>query len=356
MMQRSYMVVDPRRDHSFRVPRPDLTVKIGTPNTCNDCHADRDARWAGKAFFEWYGKRERPHYAEALHAARERLPGAGDMLARLARDPNTPAIVRATAVRQLSGYLSPAMVPVLKQAVNDTDPQVREAVTAAVLPLEPAQRFGVIEPLLADPVRAVRIEAGRALAEVPAHTLQPGQLAVRDRAVGEYRAAQRVNADRPEAWLNLGNLAFATGSLDEAERCFRTALELDPRWEPAYANLADLLRAAGRDGEGEKLLREGIRQIPGAAGLHHALGLLEVRRKNMPAALASLKRAAKLDPRNSRYGYVYAVALMEVGRRADALAVAETALTSAPNDRALEQLRAQLKSPSGGPRAAGPMP
>lgn len=341
MMQRSYMVVDPRRDHSFRAPRPDLSVKLGTPNTCNDCHADRDTRWAEAAFFEWYGRKDRPHYAEAFHAARHRLSGAGDALARLVREPGTPDVVRATAVAHLAGYLSPSLLPVLKQAVNDADPQVREAAIIAAMTLEPAQRLSVIESLLADPVRTVRIEAGRALAAVPEQTLKPEQRAARDQAVEEYREAQRVNADRPEAWLNLGNLEYETGNPAQAERDFRAALELDPVWEPAYANLADLLRATGRDVEGEKLLRDGIKRLPNAAALHHALGLLEVRRKNMSAALVSLKRAGELD---ARYGYVYAVALMETGRAGDALAVAEAALARVPGDRALEQLRTHLRS------------
>ena len=40
----TYMVIDPRHDHSLRVPRPDLSVEFGTPNPCTGCHTDRDAR------------------------------------------------------------------------------------------------------------------------------------------------------------------------------------------------------------------------------------------------------------------------------------------------------------------------
>src|SRR5262249_20419326 len=41
MPAKTYMGIDQRRDHSFRIPRPDLTVSIGVPNTCNQCHSDR---------------------------------------------------------------------------------------------------------------------------------------------------------------------------------------------------------------------------------------------------------------------------------------------------------------------------
>jgi hypothetical protein len=55
MPTRTYMVVDIRHDHSFRIPRPDLSVKLGTPNACNDCHRDKPATWAAAAIETWHG-------------------------------------------------------------------------------------------------------------------------------------------------------------------------------------------------------------------------------------------------------------------------------------------------------------
>jgi hypothetical protein len=72
MPAKNYMVVHDRRDHSMRVPRPDLSVSIGTPNACNQCHTGRSAEWAAKAVAEWYpnGRQTTPHYGTALHAGR----------------------------------------------------------------------------------------------------------------------------------------------------------------------------------------------------------------------------------------------------------------------------------------------
>jgi hypothetical protein len=53
MPAKTYMVVDPRRDHSFRVPRPDLSESIGVPNACNSCHADETAAWAAAQIDAW---------------------------------------------------------------------------------------------------------------------------------------------------------------------------------------------------------------------------------------------------------------------------------------------------------------
>src|SRR6185369_12370221 len=67
----TYMVIDPRRDHSLRVPRPDLSVSLDTPNACNGCHTDRDARWAAANVSGWYGHEPEGYqrFADAFSAA-----------------------------------------------------------------------------------------------------------------------------------------------------------------------------------------------------------------------------------------------------------------------------------------------
>jgi predicted CXXCH cytochrome family protein len=54
MPPRDYMVVDPRHDHSMRIPRPDLSVELGTPNACNRCHEDKSIQWAADQVDAWY--------------------------------------------------------------------------------------------------------------------------------------------------------------------------------------------------------------------------------------------------------------------------------------------------------------
>ena len=99
----TYMVVDPRRDHSFRLPRPDLSEALDAPDACTRCHADRSNDWAAEAAAKGWGagRPPRPHYGTALKAGRDGLPDAGARLTALARDPAQPAIVRATALSAL---------------------------------------------------------------------------------------------------------------------------------------------------------------------------------------------------------------------------------------------------------------
>src|SRR5690606_10264449 len=99
MPERTYMVVDPRRDHSFQLPRPDLTVEIGIPNVCNRCHTDETAEWAAEKIVSWYGpdRLYEPHFALAFHAGRQHEPGADQDLIDILEDTSRAGIVRATA-------------------------------------------------------------------------------------------------------------------------------------------------------------------------------------------------------------------------------------------------------------------
>jgi tetratricopeptide (TPR) repeat protein len=210
---------------------------------------------------------------------------------------------------------------------------VRAAAATALEDAEPARRVELLAPLLDDPVRAVRMEAARALAGVPADRMTVAERTALDRGLAEYVAAERFNADRPESHLNLGLLYAARRRPADAEAAFRAALEVDPRFVPAAVNLANLYRATGRDADGERVLREALARDPRSAPAHHALGLLLVRRKRMAEALPELEKAARLAPGSARYGYVYAVALDGTGQPRRAIETLERVLVRHPNDR-----------------------
>ena len=348
----TYMVVDPRHDHSFRVPRPDLSVTLGVPNACTRCHADRPAAWAAKQVETWYGRAPRGYqrYAEAFGAAAAGAPGAGELLAAVARDGDQPAIARATAIARLGP--GAGGVDAARAGLKDADPLVRRAAATAFESLEPARRVEPLAPLLDDPVRAVRMEAARLLAAVPRERLTDAQRTALDQGLMEYVAAERFNADRPESHLNLGLLYAAQRRTPEAEAALRTALVVDPRFVPAAVNLADLYRAAGREAEGEQVLRDILKQDPRSATAHHALGLLLVRQKRMPEAMPELEAAARLAPESARYGYVYGVGLDGAGRRKQAIETLERSLLRHPHDRDTLSALVAFTREQSGPRQA----
>jgi len=334
MPPKNYMVVDPRHDHSLRVPRPDLSLKLGTPNACSDCHEKKSIQWSADWVAKWYGPERRAEYryGEALAAGREGQPEAARELTRVIQSEEAPAIAKATALDLLGRLVASGSTRVIDAALRDPDPLVRMGALRAMEGLPPAARLRMAAPLLSDQVRTVRVEAVRTLATVPPETMNQQQRSLFLGGVEEYRLSQMANAERPEAHLNLGWLAASQGDPEAAEREYKLAIERDPRFIPAYVNLADLYRARGRESEGEEQLRRALEIAPEAAEIHHSLGLLLVRRGRHEEALTALARAVELAPGEPRYAYVYAVALHDLGDVDLSLQILRRAHETSPAD------------------------
>ena len=352
MPRTTYMVVDPRRDHSMRVPRPDESVTFGVPNACNQCHTDRDARWAAAAVRGWLGRDARGFqaFASTFHAAETGQAGAAASLAAIANDVAQSPIARASALERLT-LTGSADASTAQRAAQDAQPLVRLASVRLAELLPPPQQSRVLAPLLTDPLRAIRIEAARALAGRQ-DGLTTGQRAAWQNAAEEYVATLRYTADRPEAGTALGSFYSQLGKDAEARTAFEQALTLDAAYVPAYLNAADALRVQGRDTEARTMLEQGIARAPKTAALHHALGLTLVRLGQPKDGLRELERAAQLAPAEPRYTYVYAVALNSTGRPADALKVLDRATTRWPTNRDLLLALATMQRDAGQADAA----
>lgn len=334
MPTRNYMLIDPRHDHSIRVPRPDLSAKLQTPNACTDCHKNRDASWAAGVIEHAFGPERKglQTFGATLHDGRTGAPGAVAELLALAGNTNMPAIARATALTDLRPYLSAAVMPAVEAGLADSDSMIRGAALDVLQSAPPQERIRLALGLIDDSSAIVRIKAARVLAIMPE---QGGDAALRaqlDRAFAAYVASQRANADRPEAHLNLGLFYAERRDPARSEAEYRAAIALQRDFVPAYVNLADLYRGSSRDAEAETVLTDGLQMAPGSAGLEHALGLLRVRQKRLAEALPLLAAAARAEPDNPRYAYVYGIALHDSGRDKQGVAALERALMRFPND------------------------
>ena len=333
MPARTYMGVDQRRDHGFRVPRPDLAAKLGTPDVCTSCHTERTPGWAADAIARRPGPHRlgSPHFGEALWAGRHDAVGAEQGLARLAADAAQPVMARATAVSLLRGYAGPDALAAVRGAAVADDALLRLAAMEALQGRDARTVAEIATPRLDDARRAVRLAAVQADAGDPA--VDPSARPTLARVVEEYRAAQRANADRAESHLNLGLLSAKLGDAGGAEEAFETAIRLTPHFMPGYVDLADLYRTAQRDADGERVLRRALDVEPDSAEVHHALGLVLVREQRVAEALPELARAAALAPDDARYAYVLGVALHSTGQSARALDVLRGVHQRRPGDR-----------------------
>lgn len=337
MPERAYMQVDPRRDHSIRIPRPDLGSTLGTSDPCTGCHEGKGQAWAAGHVERWFGPTRRAHYGSAFHAARLQDPGAATQLIGLAQSSSAPAIVRGTALLLLQNFPSPTSRAALEMGVKSGEPLVRVGAAEGARGLSPAERLEVLSPLLSDPLLAVRTAATRAVVAGVSSAQAATKTGALARALGELRDTERYNADRPDAWLRIALIDASRGEPDEAARSLERALALDPRFVPALVNLADLRRTEHKEAEAELLLRRALGIEPGNAEAWHALGLSLIRQSRAPEGTPMLERAFELRPDDARLAYVYAVALGDGGDVPGAIGVLRRSLDRHPHDPTLIQ-------------------
>jgi predicted CXXCH cytochrome family protein len=335
MATKTYMIVDDRRDHSIRVPRPDLSVSTASPNACNQCHSNRSTDWAASTVAGWFpkGRQNSPHYGMALQAGRVGAPDAEHQLDTLILDQHQPAIARASALTLLSRFSSSASTPAIAAAIADPDPLIRAAAPRALSASDSQAITQAALSLLRDPVRAARVEAARAMSGMSPRAMSPEQRNDFANAYKELVVGEAVDEDRPEAHLNLGLLDTRQGQPAEADKEYQAALRLDANFVPALINLADLDRMRGMDAQGSDLLRKAVSLEPKNADVAHALGLFLVRQHNYADALPLLRHAAELAPDDVRYGYVYAIALNSTGSSEQSRTLLEQIHRQHPADR-----------------------
>ncbi|MGQ9770201.1 MAG: tetratricopeptide repeat protein [Thermogutta sp.] len=366
MPETTYMVVDRRRDHSLRIPRPDLTISLGIPNACNLCHQDPDKgetpEWAVEWIRKWYAPRqEPPHFAYAFDKGRKLdFSGIAELIAVFRRQ-DLSAMVRASAVLLLANYGDEAARGAVFAAAQDPEPLVRLAAARALqnmrITLEDAPR---IRHLLSDPIRSVRVESVPWAMNIDPQGLTGGAMKALQSAVEEYRISQQLVADQPGAHMNLALLAEAAGNIEEQEQRYLTALRIDPLFLPARNNLGMLYTRSGRFAEAEQQYRAALESNPdfvpvrdNLARLYYQMGQLENAEKEfreilarnstrgdihfalglllaeIPGRLADaieeLQEAGRLLPHEPRVLYNAAVALQKVGKVSEAVEYYEKA-------------------------------
>jgi predicted CXXCH cytochrome family protein len=331
MAERTYMGVDARRDHSFRIPDPAQSLRSGTPNACTQCHTNRSDRWAADFIAKRTGRTE-PLYAHArlLSAARRNESAVAPDLLTYARDRSHPPVLQSIALLESGRFPSPQQIDAISAAMKSPDPLVRMGAASALASLDPRERLNRLQPLLQDPAKSVRHVVARQLMDIPLARAPDGVRTQLGGLFDEYQATLLHNADMPESMSDLGLFHGAQGDADAAEKALLHALKLAPRYLAAMLNLADLHRARNRDDLGEPILREAVAEYPESGDAQHMLGLLYVRTGRTGQAVALLRKASELAPGNPQYALVYALGLIETGQRPQGVAVLRKAQRQFP--------------------------
>ena len=320
MPSKTYMGIDERNDHSFRIPRPDLSQKLASenkmgvnelPDACTNCHKSTSSLWAASAIEKWFGKTAKGHqqFAPALHAiTRQSEDALKEIYKTLLGE--TPDIARASLVSHLGDYPTRQTLMTSLQMLKFSDADIRRAALQSLegFPLQHSLKY--IFAALEDPVKTVRMEAARILLSTHQGDMQKEQKELLETVTEEYRQSLLFVAERPEAQLALAQLYQSQGEIKQAETALKEALTLQDQYVPAYVNYAGFLQQQGREDDAFEMLQKGIKVTHGAA-LYHSLGLWYVRNREKAKGLEYLKQAAEMEVDNPRYQYVYAVAVAD---------------------------------------------
>jgi len=308
----NFMVIDPRRDHSIRVPRPDLSLELGTPNACSACHVDENLEWAAQAFSEWWPDIER-HYAETLYEAGQGDPASLSRLFSILAEPDTNASTRFTVLQQVSQSDSPNAYNAIRRYTQSESVIERQAAISALSAFPTEQTAGNLLPLLGDDLLSVRIAAINQLAAIDLQQLSSAEHIDWQNALAEAQQVLLQHQDSPGLALQLSNLYSNIGDSESALKYVAQALVIAPGWPPALINQAALYSGIDDEDAARASLRRAISAYPDVGDPYFSLGLSQIRTGERDAALLNLERAADLSPENGHYGYVYGIALYESG-------------------------------------------
>ena len=331
-----YMGVDDRRDHSFKIPHPELSQHNDTPNACTKCHDDKSNQWASDNLEKLHGKPKALSSSKQFLIALNRGQAINleDHLSIIA-DKNLDVISRASAIQMLAYTTQTLTVRVLKPYLTHKEHLIRLSAASAALLLPPEDKVSFLVPLLSDKYKAIRVAA--------ALSLLSGEVSAIDQVafVSAFKELQRsndINSWRAEGRMNQGINALQRRDVSTAEKAFKATIAIEPYFESGYINLADLYRSLQQPAQVSSVLLKGMKNLPKSGAIKYSYGLHHVRQKSLAKAISSFESAMSLSPNNSQYAYTYILAMDGEGKSMQALVTLKSLILNYPDKEQLREL------------------
>lgn len=306
MPESPYMARDPRRDHSFNSPDPQLSAELGTPNACTMCHTDMDNEKAAEVVQKTYPQQKNARYRARTRAVHHALAGKG----------NTQVLLAALAQEDVPGWRATLLELLARQ---EPTPEIRAAALAnakhenAMVRAAAARILGAeAESMIHDPVLLVRRAAAWPLIDRLVNNPQAAKVVAEMQAIAEHQA------DQPTGAMQLAILAEACGDTAEAEKQYKRATELDPAAYVAYMDYAVFLARQNRPMDALQQMLNCTRVAPQNAEAFYRLGLILAEVGQLGYAASALDKALQLQPTHHRARYNKAQLLQHLGREAEA--------------------------------------
>jgi tetratricopeptide (TPR) repeat protein len=313
MPGRYYMGNDFRNDHSFRVPRPDLSVKYGVTNACNLCHTDKSAAWSADAIRKWYGPTRKEHFSDALAAIQSSELQSLPTLAKMMGDTSKPEIIQATIINLLGGIPTELSRQTILNGLKNSNPLIRYNAVNSMSTFALEDRLQYVPALLADSVRSIRGHAAFMLADVPETSIPKNLHKALKTANEDFQRILRLQNDFPTGQLLKGQYHLKKRNVAAAEAAFKEALYQDPYLAQGHLMLANLNYEKGSFAEAESGFRKVIELEPGFGDAYFWLGLLQAEVGKLQEAAISLEKAANITG-NPRHYYNWGLVLQNLNK------------------------------------------
>ncbi len=300
-----YMGNDFRRDHSFRIPRPDQSMIYGTPNACTSCHTERSDQWAADQVEQWYGPERPSRHSDIVLASTSADIAPADRQAILAfiNDTAETFFNRATVIDNYNFSFTEPELATLVNAMNDSASLVRRTAIRQFINMPPQERHAVGMRFIGDTSLSIRIAAAELLSDIDRASIPAEQLPTFEAALKEYEKMLYTNADFPVGRVQLGDYFMRTGKINDAIAQYRIAIEKDSLTPPAYTNLATAYSQTGRNAEAMQVLDALVRVEPEFGRGYYLRALLSYELGDESSAIRDFNTAIELNPLDFRSSY-----------------------------------------------------
>ncbi len=343
MTGRTYMGNDFRRDHSFRIPRPDQSEKYNTPNACTGCHKDKSNKWAADYIIKWYGKERRDHFSDALLLSTKPTLTAQEKekLNAFISDTKYPYIARATAIENMQITSNDEYISILK-TLNDSSALVKYKALQKFNGLPLNERSSIALKHITDSVKLVRVGAANLLIDLDINTLQEPERSEVRAALKDYKEMLFASADFSTGRLQMGDYYMRKRNFKEALKNYKMAINKDSLLIPAYGNMATAYSLLSDNENALKTLNTLIRLDPQNSRAYYLRALLYFEMKNEEKAIEDFKKATEVNPNDSRSYYNLATYYYQKKLQVPALRNIQKALKIEPQNRDYRYLLALI--------------
>ncbi len=323
MPQTTYMQIDPRRDHAFKVPNPELTIQFGIPNACNRCHKEKSPEWSKEWLIKWFGR---------TYQNTPVLLNDEQALLNIYYDDKSPDIFKASAL----SLLNPAKAKDRKACIRglkENSALVKKAGLDCLSKVKPRSIKPVLSPLLLEKNRVLQSTAASILAGT----------GIEDKDLEQFKHIQRINNDLPESDLNLAGVSLKQHQTSQAELQLKEAINKDPHFVPAYLLLAQLYGLQHKPKKSLAILMKGRKSNPNSASLYYSIALEHMDRREFKLAEAALSKCLKLDAHYPRATQNLSLVLWKLGQWEKAQSLINTFLAQNPSDKEAKEISNFLK-------------